>query len=91
MAKENLAKIPDEILSKSRLFATAGMQRKEYASVMEQLHQEYRTVLSLRFINGLTPEETSQVMGRSIVAVRVLQHRALTAFRKLMPQQGFEM
>lgn len=89
--KDNLVNLPDTILTDPSVVAKANMQHQEYASILEQLREDYRTVLFLRFINGLTPEETSQVMGRSIGAVRVLQHRALSAFRKLVPQQGFEM
>lgn len=46
------------------------------------LKQEYQNVLTLRFINDLTHAETSKVLGRSIGAVRVLQHRALRALDK---------
>jgi RNA polymerase sigma-70 factor (ECF subfamily) len=60
-------------------------------SVLEQLREDYRTVLVLRFLNELSPEETSQVMGRSVGAVRVLQHRALSTLRKLIPSHGFEL
>jgi RNA polymerase sigma-70 factor (ECF subfamily) len=66
------------------------LQHKEIVKTLEQLREDYRTVLILRFFNDLTTEETSDVMGRSPGAVRVLQHRALSSLRKLLPAQGFE-
>jgi len=89
--KDKVVNIPDTMLADPSVVVKTKIQHQDYASVVEQLREDYRTVLFLRFINELTPEETSQVMGRSIGAVRVLQHRALSAFRKLVPQQGFEM
>lgn len=60
------------------------MQHLEIMHVLEQLPSDYQTVLTLRFINGMTPGETAVVMRRSEGAVRVLQHRALAEFRKQM-------
>ncbi len=49
--------------------------------MLAKLREDYRNVLIFRFLSGLSPEETAQVMQRSIGAVRVLQHRALAALR----------
>jgi RNA polymerase sigma-70 factor (ECF subfamily) len=51
---------------------------------ISRLREDYRNVLIFRFLSGLSPEETAQVMQRSVGAVRVLQHRALTALKDLM-------
>lgn len=51
-------------------------------TALKDMKEEYRQVLLLRFISGLTPAETAQVMQRSEVSTRVLQHRALRALRK---------
>jgi len=64
--------------------ATDGVERREIHHLLNQLREDYRTVLTLRFISGLSPEETANSMGKSTGAVRVLQHRALAALRKLM-------
>jgi RNA polymerase sigma-70 factor (ECF subfamily) len=48
------------------------------------LREDYRNVIIFRFLSGLSPEETAQVMERSVGAVRVLQHRALSALKELM-------
>jgi RNA polymerase sigma-70 factor (ECF subfamily) len=60
------------------------LDQQEMAQVLARLSEDYRTVLVLRFINELSPQETAQVMKRSAGAVRVLQHRALAALRRLM-------
>ena len=49
-----------------------------------KLREDYRNVLIFRFLSGLSPEETAQVMQRSVGAIRVLQHRALSALKDLM-------
>lgn len=49
---------------------------------LSQLSPDYQHVLTLRFISGLSHAETGRVLKRSEEAVRVLQHRALSALRK---------
>ncbi len=63
---------------------TQQLEHREVREVMGQLRDDYRTVLALRFVNDFSPEETAQTMGKSAGAVRVLQHRALAALRKLI-------
>jgi RNA polymerase sigma-70 factor (ECF subfamily) len=60
------------------------IDNQEVRNLLSQLREEYRTVLVLRFLGDLSPDETAQVMGKSAGAVRVLQHRALAALRKLL-------
>ena len=62
----------------------ANLEHEEIKQTLGQLREDYRTVLVLRFLSELSPEETANVMDRSAGAVRVLQHRALAALRKLM-------
>jgi len=61
-----------------------NIQRQEIRELLEKLREDYRTVLLLRFMGDLSPEETAEVMGKSPGAIRVLQHRALAALRNLM-------
>ncbi len=49
-----------------------------------QLTDDQQQVITLRFFQGLSHEEVAAVMGRRAGAVRVLQHRALSALRQLM-------
>lgn len=60
----------------------------EQARIREALsrmqNDDYRVVLIMRFLMDFSPEEAAQAMGRSIGALRVLQHRALQALRVLL-------
>ena len=60
----------------------ARLEHQELMQVMSHLNDDYQTVLILRFLSELSPEETARVMQRSAGSIRVLQHRALTALRK---------
>jgi RNA polymerase sigma-70 factor (ECF subfamily) len=64
------------------------MEHQRIVNVLEKLRPDYQSVLTLRFISELSPEETARVMNRSVGAVRVLQHRALAALREEMKKQG---
>lgn len=63
---------------------TQNLEIQELRNTLQKLREDYRTVLVLRFISGLSSEETSVVMGRSTGAIRILQHRALSALRNLL-------
>jgi RNA polymerase sigma-70 factor (ECF subfamily) len=61
-------------------------QSEERAAVrraMGRLIDAHRTVITLRFIYGLTLEETGRQLGRSVGSVKSLQHRATERLRTL--------
>ena len=64
--------------------AITNLEHQELRQVLDNMREDYRMVLVLRFLSELSPEETAQVMGRSTGAVRVLQHRALSALRNIL-------
>lgn len=64
--------------------AIVNLEHQEIRQTLEKLREDYRMVLILRFLSGLSPEETGAVMGRTPGAVRILQHRALSALRNLL-------
>ena len=55
---------------------------------LEQLPDDRRQVVVLRFVDGLTAREIGAVLGRSEGAVRVLQHRALRQLADLIADGG---
>jgi RNA polymerase sigma-70 factor (ECF subfamily) len=65
----------------------ANIEHRAIQALLVQLREDYRMVVSLRFLVGLSTEETAAAMGRSTGAVRVLQHRALCTLRQLLQQQ----
>lgn len=75
---------PDDQQADPAVSVPEQLERREMHRVLDALREDQRLVLSLRFLAGLSPEETAQAMGRSAGAIRVLQHRALAAVRKLL-------
>lgn len=61
---------------------SSQMEHQQILQKLSKLRPDYQSVLTLRFIGELSPQETSLVMHRSVGAVRVLQHRALAALRE---------
>ena len=53
-----------------------------------QLGNEQRQVIILRFVEDLEYREVAAIIGKSVAAVRVIQHRALCALRKQMRVEG---
>lgn len=53
-----------------------------------RLRDEHRQVIMLRFVEDLEYKEVAQIVGKSVAAVRVIQHRALNALRKQMQADG---
>jgi len=70
--------------------AMKNIKRQELGEILREIREDYRNVLVLRFINQLSPFETAAVMGRSPGAVRVLQHRALDALRKVLTSRDLQ-
>lgn len=48
------------------------------------LREEQRQVIILRFIEDLEYPEVAEIIGKSVAAIRVIQHRALNSLRKQM-------
>lgn len=54
-----------------------NLESKQVQQAMEELPDDYRQVLILRFKEGLPAKEVGAAMNKSSVAVRLIQHRAL--------------
>lgn len=52
--------------------------------MLPHLTEEQQHVLALRFSQELSVDETAQMMGKTVSAVKVLQFRALAALRRLL-------
>jgi RNA polymerase sigma-70 factor (ECF subfamily) len=53
-----------------------------------RLRDEQRAVIILRFVEDLEYREVAEIVGKSVAAVRVIQHRALNALRRQMRQEA---
>lgn len=58
-------------------------QRRVIAAIA-RLTEEQRQVILLRFIEGLDNASTASILGKSVNAVKALQHRALAALRRIL-------
>ncbi len=72
---------PEEVvehrLAQDRLVAT-----------MACLTEDQRQVILLKFVEGLDNETVARTLGKSVGAIKALQHRALAALRLTLEQNG---
>mgnify|MGYP001568028061 CR=1 FL=1 len=74
--------------NKSRRDPEAALQQTVEEEMVREailrLREEQRQVIILRFIEDLDYREVAEIIGKSVAAIRVIQHRALNAMRKQM-------
>lgn len=68
--------------------AIALEQKSRLAKILDNLPDDYRTVILLRNFEDLSHEEIAKRMGRSDAAVRMLWLRALAALTKAISDQS---
>jgi RNA polymerase sigma-70 factor (ECF subfamily) len=66
----------------------AVLTRAELTQAFTSLTAEQRTVVTLRFLQGLNIAETAALVGKSEDAVKKLQARGLAALRRALTWQG---
>jgi RNA polymerase sigma-70 factor (ECF subfamily) len=72
---DNWARRPDDELQSDEL-------RRRIQSAVDELPEIYRTVFLIRDVEGLSTEETAEVLGISIPTVKTRLHRARLALRE---------
>lgn len=90
-SKRDSSELPETLVDHSRHGNPEEvLQRQVEADRVRQaimrLRDEQRQVIMLRFIEDLEYREVAEIVGKSVAAVRVIQHRALHALRKQMRQ-----
>jgi len=65
----------------------ARMIHQEVRNAMLNLTVDQQHVIALRFSQELSLEETAQLMGKTVNAVKVLQYRALAALRRQLDRR----
>ena len=76
---ERLA-VPDEHSVIARVSLSSDMRQIEEA--LKSLKDEYRELVILRYIEGLSTGEIARILDKRKGAVRVTLHRALAALRE---------
>ena len=64
------------------------LQSERLMEAVQQLGDEQRECVMLRFVHGMSVSETAQIMGKNDGAIKALQHRAV---RKLADLVGSEL
>jgi RNA polymerase sigma-70 factor (ECF subfamily) len=64
--------------------ALQAVDSERVRAALDRLPDDQREVVVCRFFAELSPAETAALMGRSEGAVRVIQHRALVALRRML-------
>lgn len=55
---------------------------------LRKLPSDYQEIILMRFVEGLSPGEVSEITGKNNGAVRVLQFRALRQLKKVLEDNG---
>ena len=64
------------------------LTQRRLVAAIAGLTGDQRQVILLKFVEGLDNETVAQVLGRSVGAVKTLQHRALAALRRALERNG---
>jgi RNA polymerase sigma-70 factor (ECF subfamily) len=57
-------------------------------AIRNNLSEDQRHVIILRFLEGFSVKETALIVGKSISNVKVIQNRAIAALRKALGTKG---
>jgi RNA polymerase sigma-70 factor (ECF subfamily) len=57
-------------------------------AALTEVSDEHREFLTLKFIQGLTNDEISEITGQNVNALRAMQFRALKSMRKILDREG---
>lgn len=68
--------------------AERRLAQRWLAAALTHLTEDQRQVIILRFIEGLDSAEVARMLGKSVGAVKSLQHRALAALRRILERNG---
>jgi RNA polymerase sigma-70 factor (ECF subfamily) len=93
IARNRLAMHYRKLRDEAELQPETEYRRNEYLAVeirdvLDQLPEDYRTAIELRYLIGLSGQEAAAAMDRSHGSFRVLLHRASKAFRDEYQGEG---
>ena len=85
----SLADVSPKDLAKSDDFSKRIMTKEKLRKGLQQLTEEQRQVVILKFIEGYANSEVAEIVGKSVGAVKVLQYRALRVLREYFSRRGY--
>lgn len=63
--------------------AEVGQEMEQLMRLIKKLKQEYQEVLLLKYVDDLSNNEISDILGKSKISVRVTLHRAVKKLKEL--------
>ncbi|MDD5431090.1 MAG: RNA polymerase sigma factor [Candidatus Pacebacteria bacterium] len=73
---------PDTKIDEGKII-DSKLNIEKIKSLIPRLSQNQQDVLIMRFVEDLSPEEIAAIIGKSVGAVRLIQHRALNSLKQL--------
>ena len=67
-----------------------NQEQQKIRDKLKNLGEEQQTLLILRFVERKSHEEVAEIMGKSLSAVKTMQHRALQRLAQLMGKEKKE-
>lgn len=67
--------------------ALSALGSQRAAELLDSLTEDQRAVIALRVLGDLTLEQTAEVLGREVGAVKSLQHRGLARLRRRIEEE----
>ena len=80
--EEEVPEPPGETEPSAELAAFQSIGRQSMLELIEDLSQEQRQVLTLKFVFNLPNGEVATILGKTEGAIKSLQHRALVSLQK---------
>ena len=80
--KHDNHQLPEEVVTQQQDFELLAHALKKLDDVAQQ-------VILLRFVDGLSHRQVGKIIGKSVQASRVIQHRALNTLHTYMVQEDF--
>ena len=93
MARHRSVELADTVVTSADDPVARVEKNAEITKVLEavpNLTHGQREFISLRFGSGLHLDETAAVMGKSVGAVKMLQHQAVARLKKMLEAKGEE-
>ena len=93
MARHRSVELADTVVTSSDDPVAQVEKNAEITKVLKavpNLMPAQREVISLRFGSGLHLDETAAVMGKSVGAVKMLQHQAVARLKRILESSGHE-
>jgi RNA polymerase sigma-70 factor (ECF subfamily) len=64
-----------------------NLDAKRALALLERIPEKYRTAISLRYVDGLSPKEIADILGETENVVSVRIHRGLARLREVWDQK----